>query len=85
MKFSQHLATNILLAGVLVLLVLIWHRMPPTAGEIAAAKGSDRKALTMRQPVVRATITDTLDVNVENTSLDVEVGNALPIPVTIEK
>jgi antibiotic biosynthesis monooxygenase (ABM) superfamily enzyme len=28
MKFSQHLATNILLASILVVLVLIWYRMP---------------------------------------------------------
>jgi hypothetical protein len=59
MKFSQHLATNILLASILVVLVLIWYRMPA--------------------------ITDTFNVKVRNRSLDVEVSNIFPVPVTIEE
>jgi hypothetical protein len=82
MKSIADITTNLLLAIIALILFLIWHRMPPTVAEIAAAKGADRKALTMKQPVVKAVIPDTIDVNVENSSLDVDVGNT-PIEVTI--
>ena len=73
MKYTADKLTNLLLAIIIGLLFLIWHRMPPTVGEISAAKGADRKALMMKQAVVRAVIPDTIDVNVENTSLDVTI------------
>ena len=75
------MVTNVLLAAIAVLLFMIWHRMPPSAGEIAAAKGADRRALLMKQPIVRATIPDTIDVNVTNSSFNVDVSNT-PLEVT---
>ena len=84
MIIKTNVVTNVLLAAIAVLLFLIWHRMPPSAGEIAAAKGANRRALTMKQPVVRAVIPDTIDVNVENSSLDVDVSNT-PLEVTITR
>jgi hypothetical protein len=73
MKYTADKLTNLLLAMIAVLLFLIWHRMPPTVGEIAAANGADRKALIMKQPVVKAVIPDTIDVNVENVPLEVTI------------
>ena len=62
-------------AGVLLVLVLIWHRLPPTAGEISAAKTSEAKrAIRLKRPAIA--LTDTIDVNVENSTLDVNVENA---------
>jgi hypothetical protein len=82
MKYITDKLTNLLLTIIAVLLFLIWQRMPPNVGEIAAAKGAERKALSMKQPVVKAVIPDTIDVNVENLSLDVNVENA-PLDVTL--
>ena len=82
MKSISNIITNALLIIIAITLVLIWRRMPPTVAEFNAAKGVDRTTLSMKQPVVRAVIPDTIDVNVENSSLDVDVSNA-PIEVTI--
>lgn len=73
MKYFADILTNLLLGIIAVLLFLVWHRMPPTVGEIAAAKGADKKVLSLKQPVVRAVILDTVDVNVENVPLDVTI------------
>jgi hypothetical protein len=76
------IVTNLLLTAIAVLLFLIWHRMPPSVGEFAAASGEGRRGLIMKQPLVRAVIADTLDVNVVSGSL--EVSNT-PLEVTITR
>ena len=56
MKFIYDNITNLLLVLIVVLLALIWHRMPPTLGEITAEKGTNKKAMMLKEPVVRAII-----------------------------
>ena len=60
----------VLLAGILVMLVAIWTRMPPTVAEVAAL---GREA-ALRAPFVHAQVTDTITVEVENTPLEVEIN-----------
>jgi hypothetical protein len=70
-RFSN-LITNLSLIGILVVLVLIWKRMPPTNAELRAAKTPDeRKAIHLRQPSVTVDARDTLDVNVQGGAVQV--------------
>lgn len=86
MKLTSQIVTNVLLAAILTVLVLIWQRMPPTLGDFLALKSNKEAhiALQAKQPVVRAVIPDTLGVDVINRSLDVHIQNT-PIEVRVEK
>ncbi len=83
MKNATAILNAVLLFGILVVLVLILRRMPPTVGDRSAAKDTAAKrALRFRQPIV--TVHDPIDVHVESGSIDVEPGST-PLPVTIER
>ena len=91
MRFLPQLVTNILLAGVLTVLVLIWRRMPPTVGEVFTATTPEaRRAIRLTCPAI--TLAEPANVNVNNKSLNVYVENTLlgvdvaqPIDVQIVK
>ena len=55
---------TLLLAAILTTLLLIWRRMPPTIGEMRAAKGDDHKALFLRSPYISPDIPDPVSVDV---------------------
>ncbi len=63
----------ILLAGILTALILIWNRMPPSLGEYQRSKGTERTALRSRFPIIQASLSETLQVEVTNTPLSVEI------------
>lgn len=79
--------TNLILLLIAYLLFLIWQRMPPTVGDYRA--GKDPKALYLKQPMIRAGIEGSVDVNIENEPLEVKIksGNVTldesPIDVRI--
>lgn len=64
---------TLLLAAILTTLLLIWHRMPPTFGEVHATKGAARKELVRSSLYVRPD----LDVPVS-----VDVGEPLEVKIT---
>lgn len=87
MKNIGQISTNILLAGILVLLFLIWKRTPdpapvaPTLGDFAALKGNTLalQTLRMRLPLVEtnANITNSsisVDANITNSSVPVDAN-----------
>lgn len=77
MKYLPQILTNILLAGILAVLVLIWQRMPPVVGDFTAAKDNKEAlaALAARQPIIRANtnLSEPIRVDVNNSTLDVRV------------
>ena len=75
MKTIASILTNILLAGILAVLVLIWQRMPPVVSDFTAAKDNKEAlaALAARQPLIRANLSEPIRVDVENSSLSVRV------------
>ena len=87
MKNIGQVSTNILLAGILGLLFLIWQRTPdpsplaPTLGDFAALKGNTYalQALRKRLPLVEtnANITNSsisVDANITNSSIPVDAN-----------
>jgi len=62
-----------LLLGILVVQILILQRMPPTLNEVRKAKGKARRELMLRQPIIRAEISEPIQVEVWNTPLEVEI------------
>ena len=82
MKNTAQTLTNILLAGILAVLFLIWQRMPPVIGDFTAAKDNKDAlaALAARQPLVRANLSEPIRVDVDNSTLSVRVVDT-PIEV----
>jgi len=62
-----------LLAAILIIQILILQRMPPTLNDIRKAKGDARRELMLKQPIIRAEISEPLRVEVDNTPLEVEI------------
>ena len=63
----------LLLFGILVVQILILERMPPTLNDVRKAKGKALKELMLKQPIIRAEISEPLRVEVDNTPLEVEI------------
>lgn len=70
------IARTLLLAGILVVLTLIWQRMPPSIAEVADG-GRD---VALRTPYIR--INEPRDVNIGNEPLDVNITNE-PLGVSV--
>ena len=75
MKSNSQILTNILLAGILAVLFLIWQRMPPVFGDLIAAKGDKDAvaAVVARQPLVHANFSEPIRVDAGNKTLSVRV------------
>lgn len=81
MKLIYKIVDWILLTIILIILILMYLRMPPTMGDIISAETPEAKQrLWHKYPVVRiggsvdiGSIFGTVDVNVENEPLIVEI------------
>jgi len=62
----------LLLAAILVIQILILQRMPPTINDLISAKGDARRQMILKQPMIRAEISEPLRVEVDNTPLEVK-------------
>ncbi len=70
----------VLLGAILLMLLVIYFKMPPTVGDMASAKTtSEKQRINSKRPLVivggtvTADIPFTVDVNVENEPLSVEI------------
>jgi hypothetical protein len=82
MNTTLRIINTLLLAAILAVLMLMFKRMPVTLADVRNAKPEDRKAMLLKQSLVR--LTDTVSVSVENSSLSVEIEN-VPLSVQIER
>lgn len=78
MKLIYKIIDWILLTIILIILILMYLRMPPTMGDIISAETPEAKQrLWYKYPVVRIIepleVWGTVDVNVENEPLIVEI------------
>jgi hypothetical protein len=73
MNTLRETLNTLLLVAILVALILIWMRMPPTIEDFRNVTSQNRSALMGRCPLVQADIRGTVDVNVENTPISVEI------------
>ncbi len=62
---------SVLLAAILAVLSLVFHRMPITLADFKDAKPSEREAMLLRRALVQ--LTDRVSVTVDNTPLPVEI------------
>ncbi len=81
---------TLLLAGILLVLTLIFLRMPITLDDLRNAKPEKRKALLLKQAFVH--LTEPITVTVDNTPLSVEIDGTptveidnVPLPVQIQR
>lgn len=56
----------VFLAGILLILIVIYRRMPPTLGDFRGAKGDAATALNLRLPVLHCTFQEPISVEVNN-------------------
>lgn len=80
MKMVYKIIDWVLLGAILLMLLVIYFKMPPTVGDMASAKTtSEKQRINSKRPLVivggtvTADIPFTVDVNVENEPLSVEI------------
>jgi len=73
---THSVLNTLILAGIFVVLMLIYQRMPPTMAELGQHPTAQHgKDVYQRCPIVYTNLTEPLQVEIENT----------PLPVTIER
>lgn len=87
LRITNHVVTNLLLLGILLVLARISWRMPPTYRDFmdatqAGKDGTEYMKVVERQPLIH--VPNTVDVRLQNSSIDVRVDNE-PIDVRIER
>lgn len=74
----------VLLGGILLCLIGIFAKMPPTLGEYQTAPKEAKKQMLMKAPIVHSKISEPLEVHISNEPLQVHIANE-PLEVTIER